>query len=123
MKTILRLILMNPRTFLALSASLVVALMVTWGALVMSDNRADSLQAQLDAANTTIAVQTEAAKGIAALADARADVAAQAIEAAAQAGRADRRAAEVYLNLPTPAPADRCEAAQALIDDAIREEN
>jgi hypothetical protein len=123
MNGILKLILMNPRVTLGITVATTAACLGLALLMSLASAKIDSLQAQLDAANTTIAVQTEAAKGIAALADARADVAAQAIEAAAQAGRADRRAAEVYLNLPTPAPADRCEAAQVLIDDAIREEN
>lgn len=118
---LLRFTLMNPRTILtALAASLALNLALASGLYVV-DQRADaatvkaaSLQGQVDA-------QTTAAQAIADAADLRARTAERAAAAAREAGKADRLAAERYLNLPLPAPADRCEAAQALVDEAIEE--
>ncbi|KAK0331428.1 hypothetical protein LTR94_028964, partial [Friedmanniomyces endolithicus] len=68
--------------------------------------------AQISAQNSaTLAIQ-EAAK-------LRAETAEKALEAAREAGKANRQAAVTYLTLPTPAPEQRCDAASDLVDQAV----
>lgn len=113
--------LMNPRTILA---ALAVSLMLNLGlagAWKVRDAEADGLLTRAVAAEQIVDVQTKAAAGIVDLANLRAETAERAAAAARQAGAADRRAAERYLSLPLPAPEDRCEAAQALVDEAVVE--
>lgn len=121
MTGILRLILLNPRWAFGLTLTVSAVALGLGLSTYAATQRVASLEAQLTAANSTIQTQTALAEGIAALADARKADADRAVAAAFEAGKADRRAAQVYLNLPVPPPAERCDAAQALIDQAIRE--
>ena len=72
-------------------------------------------------AEATVLRQSDAALAVAAQAAIRADAAAKAQAAAFEFGKADRRAATVYLTLPTPPPELQCAAASALVDAAIME--
>ena len=65
--------------------------------------------------------QSDAALAVAAQAAIRADAAAKAQAAAFEYGKADRRAAAVYLTLPTPPTELQCTAASALVDAAVAE--
>ncbi len=118
---ILRTILMNPRWTLGLTAVAATAALGLAATTYVASQRVASLESQLDAAHAQLQTQKALAEGIAALADARKADADRAVAVAFEAGRADRRAAQVYLDLPVPPPAERCDAAQALIDQAIRE--
>lgn len=118
---LLRLILMNPRWTLGITVAVTAACLGLSTLLFAASAKIDSLETQLVAANLVIDTQTKAAEGIASLAQAREDFAEEAVRSAREAGKADRRAAEVYLDLPVPAPADRCEAAARLVDEAIAE--
>lgn len=120
---ILRLILMNPRWTLGLTLAATAGCLALATLLFAASAKIESLSDRLEAANRVIDVQTTAAEGIASLARVREDLAAEAVSRAEEAGRNDREAAKVYLNLPLPAPELRCEAAQALVDEAIREGN
>lgn len=123
MNLILRTILMNPRWTLGIALTATAACLGLAILLFAASAKIESLSDRLEAANLVIDTQTAAAEGIAALARTREDLAADAVSRAEQAGRHDREAAKVYLNLPLPAPEMRCEAAQALVDAAIREGN
>ena len=79
------------------------------------------LRVDLAAAEATVLRQSDAAIAVAAQAAIRADAAAKAQAAAYEFGRADRRAADVYLTLPTPPAEQQCAAASALVDAAIME--
>jgi len=116
---ILRLILMNPRWTLAIIV-LLAANSAVWAlnhrldhaALATARTEIVSLKAQISAQNSaTLAIQ-EAAK-------LRAETAEKALEAAREAGKANRQAAVTYLTLPTPAPEQRCDAASDLVDQAV----
>ncbi len=121
MSSILRFTLMNPRTILAgLAASLALNLALA-GGVYLKTAEADAQRTRAVAAEATVAAQTTAAQAIADAAKAREDTAKRALEIARDVGKADRAAAERYLNLPLPAPEDRCEAAQRLVDEAITE--
>lgn len=118
---VLRFILMNPRwTLAALLASLALAA----GGLVTAHVKNAELAAarvQVVALQAQLRAQSEAAQAIADAAELRAEAAERAAQYAREAGRADRAAAQRYLTLPVPAPEDRCEAAQALVDEAVVE--
>lgn len=118
---ILRLILMNPRWTFGLTAVATVAALALAFLLHLASAKIDSLSAQLTAAKVTVTAQTSAAQAIADAASLRAEAAERAATAAREAGRADRLAARRYLDLPTPASAERCDAAQALVDEALTE--
>ena len=79
------------------------------------------LRTDLAAAEATVLRQSDAALAVAAQAAIRADAAAKAQAAAYEFGKADRRAAAVYLTLPTPPPELQCAAASALVDAAVTE--
>jgi regulator of protease activity HflC (stomatin/prohibitin superfamily) len=112
-------ILMNPRTILAaLTASVVLNLGLA-GAVFVKDTEADGQRTRAVAAEATVAAQTSAAQAIAEAGKLRAETAERAMRSAQEAGRADRAAAQRYLNLPLPAAADRCDAARALVDEAV----
>ena len=113
--------LMNPRTILAGLAASVVLNIGLAGALYIKDVEADGQRNRAVSAEATVQAQTTAAEAIAAAGRLRADTAVRAMEIAREAGKADRRAAERYLNLPVPPVGARCEAAQALVDEAIAE--
>jgi len=120
-KPMLRYVLMNPRTTLVV-LGVTAALAVTgFTAFAFQGAQLDSVRAKLAACEATVTAQTTAAQAVADAATARAEAAERAADAAREAGRADRLAARRYLDLPTPAPADRCDAAQALVDEAITE--
>lgn len=121
LKPLLRFTLMNPRTILAALAASVALNVGLGGALYLADQRADAAEVKVTALEGTVRAQTEAAKAIAEAGKVRAEAADRAIQMAREIGKADRRAAERYLNLPVPAPEFRCEAAQALVDEAIAE--
>lgn len=121
LKSLLRFTLMNPRTILiALAASLALNL-GTLGALYATDLRADAAETKAASLQGQVDAQTEAARVIAEAGKLRAETADRAIQMAREVGKADRRAAEVYLNLPVPPVEARCEAASALVDEAIAE--
>jgi len=91
------------------------------GTVYLKDAEVDGQRTRAVAAEATVAAQTNAAQAIADAANLRAQTAERAASAAREAGKADRAAAQRYLNLPLPAPADRCDAAQRLVDEAITE--
>lgn len=116
---ILKFILMNPRwTLAAVVVATALALVSTvlyrldHAALTAARTEVASLKAQINAQNSaTLAIQ-EAAK-------LRAETAEKALEAAREAGKANRQAAVTYLTLPTPAPEQRCDAASDLVNQAV----
>lgn len=114
-------ILMNPRTILAALTASVVLNVGLAGAVFVKDTEADGQRTRAVTAEATVAAQTSAAQAIAEAGKLRAETAERAMRSAQEAGRADRAAAQRYLNLPLPAPADRCDAARALVDEAITE--
>ena len=121
MSSILRFILMNPRTVFAALCAAVALAMAGGTAFAFKSVELDAWKARAVAAEATVEAQTNASQAIADAAELRAQTAERAAEAAREAGKADRRAAQVYLNMPTPAPAERCDAAQRLVDAAIAE--
>lgn len=113
--------ILNPKVFLGgLAASIALNLALA-GGVYLKDTEADAQRTRAVSAEATVRAQTTASQAIADAAKAREDTAKRALDIARDAGKADRAAAQRYLNLPLPAPADRCDAAQRLVDEAITE--
>lgn len=104
----------------ALAVSLALNAALATG-LVLVDADRDVQRARVAEVQAVATAQTEMAQAIADAANWRAEASERAAQAAREAGAADRAAARRYLNLPVPPPAERCEAAQALVDEALRE--
>jgi len=102
--------------FLAFVCAILGALAITATIFCSQEaTRADKAEAQV----ADLKRDAEIAKAIAQV---RADAATQALDVATAAASANHKQATTYLQLPTPAPADRCAAAQALVDEAIQKE-
>lgn len=121
LNSLARLTILNPKTFLAgLAASLALNVALVLG-VTYTSHEVDHWRTRATLSETTVTAQTTAARAIASAATLRAETAERAVQYAAEIGKADRRAAEVYLSLPTPQPEVRCDAAQALVDEAVKE--
>lgn len=121
LNALLRFTLMNPRTILAALAGSLTLNLGLASAAYLFDQRADAADVKVAALQGQVTAQTEAAEAIAEAGKLRAETADRAIQMAREVGKADRLAAERYLNLPVPPAEARCEAAQALVDEAVME--
>ena len=101
---------------------LLAAATLTYGVLYFTASAdLSAMKARAVTAEATVLRQSDAALAVAAQAAIRADAAAKAQAAAYEFGKADRRAAAVYLALPPPPPELQCAAASALVDAAVME--
>lgn len=116
MTKIIAYLIARPIQVMLAVASLLWSGLYYWEKATSADLRVD-----LAAAEATVLRQSDAALAVAAHAAIRADAAAKAQAAAYEFGKADRRAAAVYLTLPTPPPELQCAAASALVDAAVTE--
>lgn len=102
-------------------AVLAVALLGVSVAFGITDKRLDEART----ANSVLTAQAEAnatvLQAISDTAKVREDASKAALQAAVEAGKANRAASTTYLALPAPAPELRCDAAQELIEQARKE--